>query len=717
MTVAIHEVDASTSEHGRLLLQANERLVGVETSFQNKEPPLYTLTRSTPTIEYSLNTNRSFRELVKFFGPHYTDMDDLKYVLDQFKMNMKNSTAKNSKRKWNDGLTSDSVSLVINSFSYCMLLVSSALRSTIFSLILSLAGKCNLQLRAFTRRKISINQLTAIGVSEDQINGIQSCQRLRFINQGCYFSIFLFHGSNSVYKIQGLVNRLGTIINTNATGETLNAWTKDKLFHVAQKSHNVKRAPYASCHLQLSDYFIPLQVSGTSLELFDTRESISQTFDIYDAVSRTNLMSWVPSCNFICFVFFGDDLLDKLPDLLKKTNVDNILPSLTSIQKHFPASDPLNYETPLELVGLKFLNKVNFYQLYMLINKDFSTELNLNSLLTKKLVILIYKTIDQKRVNKLKGEVFQYLSTERVNLENFFIHTDDSYISQLLFHFFHPDEIHVDNVTSRIETTPLYLSETHSLFTLFDKVYNLNLKKQFETKTDVSRNENLRLAMKRFSLPVFSTLYKVSISELSYPLQMIVGNEECYTGFSVVYDPEYTGCILKILSRFRRMGFSICGLKFPVVCKVWFCRHLFYGYHILTMWDWNVISSFRLFQVQSKNLWTNIFWEVLKLFKVSVFWIILLNIFFAERLSGNFGNLLLLREGKGLVCLGYIFEVCFWEVDYRKLNSSRIEDSAFKGTLVPISLYKNLQMKWAFCELSFILYKIATYQINAFCIK
>lgn len=571
LTVAIYEVDASTSEHGRLLLQKNERVAGVETSFQNKEPPLYTLTRSTPTIEYSLNTNRSFRELVKFFGSHFTDMDDLKYVLDQFKMNMKNSTAKNSRRKWNDGLTSDSISLVVNSFSYCMLLVSSALRSTIFSLILSLAGKCNLQLRAFTRREISINQLTAIGLSEDQINGIQSCQRLRSVNQGCYFSIFLFHGSNSIYKMQGLVNRLVTIINTNASGETLNAWTKDKLFHVAQKSHNFKRAPYTSRHLQLSDYFVPLQVSDTSLELFDTRESISQTFDIYDAVSRTNLMSWVPSCNFICFLFFGDEFLDKLPDLLKRANVNNILPSLTSIQKHFSASDTLNYETPLELVALKFLNKINFYQLYMLINKDLSTGLSLNSLLEKKLVILIYKTIDQKRVNKLKCDVLQYLSTERANLENVLIHTDDSYISQLLFHFFHPDEVHVDNVISRIETTPLYLPETHSLFTVFDKVYNMNLKKQFETKSDISKNENFRLAMKRFSLPVFNTLYKINISELSYPLQMIVGNEECYTGFSVVYDPEYTACILKILLRFRRMGFSVCGLKFPVVCKTKFC--------------------------------------------------------------------------------------------------------------------------------------------------
>jgi len=571
LCIGINEVDAANVEEGKILLSDCEQLKKIAISFQNIDSEVISVTNE-PIIKYSLNKNRSFRKIVQWFGPNFQSIDHLKSFVTDCKPTSKitNTNGKNSKRtKPQAAITEvniNSVPLITTSPTYGVLFVSVALRSTFLAFIISLAGKKGLQLKSFIRTSFLSNQLRSLGMSELQIDTLRHCQRLSQNNLLCGFNVLLFHGNSAIQRLHGLIDKLTFVMNNHVTGETINKWTSDKIFHIKEKSHNSNSNQQLKRMCAPQDYFAVLNIIESTQDLFKTTNNYSfNSFSVNKFLSDVSLNRRNPSLNLICFVLCGEDAIRTIPNLLKLINAEHIIPCLNSSQKIFTNINKI-YESIVELLGIKYLTRINKQQVESLTSNDESDSPLHNEIINKNVALLIFKAIDEKVISSLKVMISDYFKQEKLDSKYLLSHTDESYIQQLIFQYFDINEIFVDNVVSRNQMPPVYLPEQHQFFTIIDKVYDLGILKN-AIKKDLSKNENLLKSLEAYSLPVVSTLHGVNISDLSYPLQLLFSNTSTYAGYSVNYRPDHAGVIIKVLARFVRMGFVICGIRFPVYEK------------------------------------------------------------------------------------------------------------------------------------------------------
>ena len=577
LAIGIHAFKASAVEEGKLLLSDCEELKELAISFHDVDK---VSVLQDPILKYTINAKRSRRQVIQWFGPHYRDVEEIRAALTEHKSNLISANTV-LKKKWTVDSETSQLSLLTNYPSYSILLLSPVVPSSILSMVISFAAKRGLHLKSICKRTVPSNQLHAMGFSEIQAKSFgysvddvkKTAGHGRVLGS---FTLLLFYGNSAVIRLLGLIEKLTYILNNPVTGETLQSWFNDKLIKF-KVSHN--HAANAIVNCQQEDYFMALHFNEHTADLLSTSCAVPAQYiaeDIFPYIHETRLHLLKPELNLVAFIIYGNELLNNLPIVFKVLFGDFVHADLNTWRQ---SSAQLQYQPAVGLLGVKYMSKMSRHQAsYLVPHEPFSSQWKKSTIEMTGIntVMLILRAIDTRVVNQLTTKMSNYLMSARVDTatSNVITHTDVEYVSRLMFLYFHPSELHADELRNRSEVSPVYLPENHHLFTTLDKPLDLKLMSNIATKKTLPK-KSWKEILPHASLPAVYNVYQLNPLALSFPIQMLLYSEKCYTGLSIMYNPHHAASITKALARVIRMGFQIAALKFPSVSHSFFFFFLF----------------------------------------------------------------------------------------------------------------------------------------------
>lgn len=570
LCISINEFHSTTIEEGKLLLSDCEQLRDLAISF-NSLNKISLLENSSTLLNYAINKTYSQQELVRWFGPHYSQAQ-FPEALETLKSNVKSVTNKNQKKKWTDASNFSQLSQLVHFPSYAVLLMSSIVPSAFISLVVSFADKKGLVLNAMSKHTAAFSQLRAFGLNDDQIARFRypkdnpKKEVINFQATGS-FTAFLFYGNSALFRVLGLITKLTYILNNHVTGETLNSWLKDNSL-TFPPSHNLNVCSTRKLDKAKEDYFAAFNLNDTTEEIFTstkTTQSHQKVEGVFQVISTAQLNLHKPEIQLVSLVFYGDEVMSHVPTVLKALFGEHIFNNLKAWRPTMAGSSSL-YVPSLQLIGSKFIQSLTATDVNILSLADFLTpEWNVSQtvMVESKACILVLKAVDARDVNQLQNKLSKFVQSLRINLanSNVLVHTDLEHVCRLMFYFFHCNELHADADRQRSQVFPVYLPAKHKLLTL-DKLLHLNLLQDVPVRKISPSCKGSTLEQSSL-IPTWKVFYEMHPSSLSFPLQLLLKVEKTYGVLSIQHSPKHVESIIKVISRITRLGFGIVGLKFP----------------------------------------------------------------------------------------------------------------------------------------------------------
>ncbi|XP_057301076.1 uncharacterized protein LOC130635679 isoform X2 [Hydractinia symbiolongicarpus] len=570
LCISINEFHSTTIEEGKLLLSDCEQLRDLAISF-NSLNKISLLENSSTLLNYAINKTYSQQELVRWFGPHYSQTQ-FPEALETLKSNVKSVTNKTQKKKWTDASNFPQLSQLVHFPSYAVLLMSSIVPSAFISLIVSFADKKGLVLTAMSKHTAEFSQLRAFGLNDDQITRFRypkdnpKEEVINFQATGS-FTAFLFYGNSALFRVLGLITKLTYILNNHVTGETLNSWLKDNSF-TYPPSHNVNVCSTRNLDKAKEDYFAAFNLNDTTEEIFTSTKltpSHQKIEGVFQVISTAQLNLHKPEIQLVSLVFYGDEILSHVSTVLKALFGEHIFNNLKAWRPTMAGSSSL-YAPSLQLIGSKFIQSLTKTDVNILSLADFLTpEWNVSQtvMVESKACILVLQAVDAPALNQLQNKLSKFVQSLRINLanSNVLVHTDLEHVCRIMFYFFHCNELHADADLKGSQVFPVYLPEKHKLLTL-DKLLHLNLLQDVPVRK-ISPSYKGSILEQSSLIPTWKVFYEIHPSSLSFPLQLLLKGEKTYGILSIQHSPKHVESIIKVISRITRLGFGIVGLKFP----------------------------------------------------------------------------------------------------------------------------------------------------------
>ena len=573
LSICINEFNAATANEGKLLLSDCEELKELAISFNTQEN-ISVIMNGSPLLKYTINPQRSHRQVVQWFGPRYKDASELKNMLTELKSASKVSNNKNDKKKWAVGSCQCRLSLLNSFFSSAVLFITALVPSAFISFVISIALKKGLKLKMVYKTCCSLSQL---GLPEDK--GDVFCysdndKRKGAVTNRCMVSciLLLFSGRSAALRLLGLICKLTEILNNPLTGETLAPWMVDNMIKF-NPSHNTSDN---SCKLNSipKEYFGVLHFNDHIKDLLSTSfKPLKQHIveDLYAILSKVQINFCKPEINLMALLIYGDEILKEVPTILRIIFSDCTYGCLNSWRQSVRCRPfAVKYQPPIEFLGAKYINSVSKLQASNLVlhehfNAQWETELT--ELHGSNAVLIMLKAIDKRTVNQINETISKYILSSKFDrtTSNYIAHIDTEYVFRLMFHFFEPNELHGDQLKDESQIAPFCLPDNHVLFTVLDNVLDTHLHMQMLIKKKLPE-KNWEKILPISDLPTTNCVYQFSPSSLCFPLQMLLRGEKSYAGVSFEYLPHNIQTISKALARIRRMGFQMAALKFPSVC-------------------------------------------------------------------------------------------------------------------------------------------------------
>lgn len=582
LSICINEFKAATADEGKLLLSDCEELKELAISFNNTQDNISVIMNGSPLLKYTINPQRSHRQVVQWFGPNYKDVTDLKNTLTELKSNNKVSKNKNDKQKWALGSCNCQLSLLNSYMSSAVLFISALVPSAFISFVISIALKKGLQLKMVYKTCCSVSQL---GFPEDKGDFFfytDNDKRKGLVANRCMVSciLLLFNGKSAALRLLGLICKLTEILNNPLTGETLAPWMVDKMIKFPP-SHNTNDNS-AKLNSVPKEYFGVLQFNDHIKELLSTSFKPPKPHlveDLYPILSKVRINQSRPEINVMALLLYGEEILQDVPTILRTIFSDTAYSCLNSWRQSVRCRPfAIKYQPAIEFLGTKYINSITKLQACNLINQDYN-EKEIYKLVGKKAVLVMLKAIDKRTFTHINESISKYTLSSKLELSksNYITHTDTEYVFRLMFHFFEPIELHGDQLKDESQIPSFCLPDHHILFTVLDNVLDTRIHNQVIVKKKLP-DKDWKNILPHKEIPTTSLVYQFSPSSLSFPLQMLLRSEKSYAGVSFEYMPHNMQTIAKALARLCRMGFQLSSLKFPSVSFI-FCFVFIFSNH------------------------------------------------------------------------------------------------------------------------------------------
>ena len=208
LSICINEINAATATEGKLLLSDCEELKELAISF-NMQANISVIMNGSPLVKYTINSQRSHRQVVQDFGPHFNDAEEVKQRVDEMKSFCKTSSNKNDKKKWTVGMCRD-MKLLNNYESSSVLCITELVPSAFISFVISMALKRGLQLKMVYR---TCCPFSVLGVEEKMDGLLPDTDKRRSHRSLTSCILMLFTGNSAEYRLLGLVSKLKNVEN------------------------------------------------------------------------------------------------------------------------------------------------------------------------------------------------------------------------------------------------------------------------------------------------------------------------------------------------------------------------------------------------------------------------------------------------------------------------------------------------------------------------
>ena len=592
LAICIKNYKVTSSEQGHLLFNTKmPELKDLTISFRPEEDTTNQPQSATaPMLRYVLNKSRALKQIVQWFGPHFRDLAELKDRVQQVKseLQMKNSNSQanfmGKKKKW--GAATDGawkVSYACTFSSQAVVLVSSLVPSWFIPHVVNGAKQKGLGLRCICKNTVRVETLEGLGLTNSaECYGFVSTNRRKttatkkWKETGSFFYL-LFEGNSAPLKLNSMVehftNYLNTQESTSSLHQTFDSKTLRNLFKKQQSS-----IVNSSIGMSVNRRHHTFDRNGCFTVLHSNEQTTSQLCPSYPLVSKLDLHELrsqikatckTPNVSLAAIVVHGRQLQAQFGALLRSIFFT-------------PKDESLLVES---LVGIKLMDNLTVHEIRELSPDEANTERYKN---TERImlgdgesdsttVLLILKTEDFLCTSKLKTIITNFMNTSKVDktCNDILFHSDASYILDLMFMYFHPNELHHDIKVSSKLIAPAFLEDTHPLLTTFNKLYNLNtnetsslITERVLSELDVAQQDMCQ-EFKDCVPAAKRCVYQLQPLVMNYPCELLLREQVSYVGLAIQYDRDRVLSILKAVSRIIRLGFRIVAWKFPVVSIVY----------------------------------------------------------------------------------------------------------------------------------------------------
>ena len=563
----------TTSEQARLLF--NTTITEVPVSFQPPSEDKRHQTKSTaPAVNCLLNESLAYKHIVQWFGPHFQDMAELKEHVQQVKSELlqnSNSQTLTKKKKW--GTASDGVwkvSYACTFSSHAVVLVSSLVPSWFIPHVVSSAKLKGMDLRCICKNTVRVEVLEGLGITQSaECYGFVSSNRRKtttaskkWKETGSFFYL-LFKGHSAALKLNALVEHFTNYLNTQESTSPVHQTFDSQTLRTLLK----KQQQFSFANNRLHHTF---DRNGCFTVLHSNEQTTSQLRPSYPAVPKLEL----------------NDLRSQITATCKTPNVSlaAIVVHGRQLQSQFGNLLRSIFFTPNELlieslVGIKLMHGLTEHDIRELSPDEVNTHRYKN---TKRIMLsdeggdptllIVLKTVDFLCTSKLKTVITNFTNSSKVDkaCNEILFHSDAMYILNLMFIYFHPNELHHDIKVPNKLIAPAFLEDTHPLLTIFNKLYHLNINELSSLTEralpDVAKKQDICHEFK--SRVPKKTVYQLQPLVMNYPCELLLREQVSYVGLAIRYDRDYVLSILKAVSRIIRLGFRIVAWKFPVVSSV-----------------------------------------------------------------------------------------------------------------------------------------------------
>lgn len=587
LAICIKNYKVTSSEQGHLLFNTKmPELKDLTISFRPEEDTTnQPLSASAPVLRYVLNKSRALKQIVQWFGPHFQDLAELKERVQQFKSEFhRNSNLQPfmaaKKKKW--GTAADGawkVSYACTYSSQAVVLVSSLVPSWFIPHVVNCAKQKGMSLRCICKNTVCVEALEGLGLTHSAecygfvpTNRRKTTATKKWKETGSFFYL-LFKGNSAALKLNSMMEHFTNNLNTQETTSSLHQTFESKTLRALLKKQQSSFVP-SSTSLGINRRHHTFDRNGCFTVLHSNEQTTSQLCPSYPPVSKLDL----------------HDLRSQIAATCKTPNVSlaAIVVHGTQLQALFGALLRSVFFTPKDevllvesLVGVKVMDKLTEHDIRELSPNEANTEryknterimLN-NESDSNTTVLLILKTVDFLCTSKLKTIITNFMNTSKVDKtrNEILFHSDASYILDLMFMYFHPNELHHDIKVSSKLIAPAFLEDTHPLLTTFNKLYNLNVNETTSLITERSLPDLVTIQDMcqdfKDRVPATRCVYQLQPLVMNYPCELLLREQVSYVGLAIRYDRDRVLSILKAVSRIIRLGFRIVAWKFPVVSK------------------------------------------------------------------------------------------------------------------------------------------------------
>ena len=564
LAICIQDYRVSSSEQGHLLFNSRTpELKDLNISFQSAEDEPRPCNK--PLLRYTLNSNRAFKQVVQWFGPHFTDLQELKEHVEKLKTEMKNNTTNNNKKKkWGGADSPLKVAYACNFTNHAAVLVSSLVPSWFLPHVISSSKRKGITLQSISKNSVAVETLKAVGIPESVVeyygHSPSSWKKAsRKSKEVGSYTYLVFKGNSCVPRLNALMNNFVTYLNRGESESSLhqtfdNAQTLRALQQRKRGGSTTLRRRFDDKlndnTLDKSECFTVLHMNDKTSQLSPSYPPVSRS-DLHDLRSEIAATCKIPNVSLAAIVIYGDELQAQFSNLFRLL--------------FFGGPNGLLIDS---LIGVKLIENLSSEDIQELSPNECGTPnyaTNSKHLLNQSALLLVVKTLDFLCTSKLRTTIDNFLNTQKTgkDVNGILMHSDAMHIINLMFTFFHPSELRHDLKSNSQLISHVYIEDTHPFLTTLDKIFQLKMKQTILTEKSVTHPQGLCAPYKKF-VPK-KTVYLVQPQLMNYPCELLLREQISYAGVSIRYNRDHVLAILKAVSRIIRVGFRIVAWKFPLV--------------------------------------------------------------------------------------------------------------------------------------------------------
>uniref|UniRef100_A0A7M5U3L8 Uncharacterized protein n=1 Tax=Clytia hemisphaerica TaxID=252671 RepID=A0A7M5U3L8_9CNID len=580
LAICIQDYRVSSSEQGHLLFNSRTpELKDLTISFQSAEDEQRPSNK--PLLRYTLNSNRAFKQVVQWFGPHFTDLQDLKEHVEKLKTDMKkNTTNNNKKKKWGGADNPLKIAYACNFTNHAVVLVSSLVPSWFLPHVISNSKRKGITLQSISKNSVTIETLQAVGIPESVVeyygHSPTSWKKAsRKAKEVGSYTYLVFKGNSCVPRLNALMNNFVNYLQKGESESSLHqTFDNAQALRVLQQrkrggSTTLRRRfddKLTDNTLDKSECFTVLQMNDKTSQLSPSYPTVQRS-DLHDLRSEIATTCKIPNVSLAAIVVYGEELQAQFSNLFRLLC--------------FGGPNGLLVDS---LIGVKLIENLSTEDVQELSPDECGTTNYANNskhLLNRSALLLIVKTLDFLCTSKLRTTIDNFLNTSakgRKESNGISMHSDAMHIINLMFAFFHPSELRHDLKSNSQLVSHVYIEDTHPFLTILDKIFQLKMKQTILTEKSgcVTHPQGLCASYKKF-VPK-KTVYLVQPQSMNYPCELLLREQISYAGVSIRYNRDHVLAILKAVSRIIRVGFRIVAWKFPLhengveYLRIVFCR-------------------------------------------------------------------------------------------------------------------------------------------------